>query len=212
MGRDRMKNYILVLKHDYPEPRIVTKYRAEEPKIWPGLWGTGITVELPESVDPDCVTIVHAPDQSPEIYYTNGELIVSEQPLIPDPNYVAELIVDPSWEFINGMYVKDGVEIEEAPMIASTEPAPLIPDPSFTIVSFLQEVGDGFFVSESQELKDQKAAKIAKEAQEKINAEARAFLAASDYIVIRAMERGQPLSAEFKAERDAARDRVVDVD
>lgn len=39
--------------------------------------------------------------------------------------------------------------------------------------------------------------------------EALAFLAATDYIVIRAMERGEALSAEFKAERDAARLKVI---
>jgi len=36
-----------------------------------------------------------------------------------------------------------------------------------------------------------------------------AYLAATDYIVIRAMERGEALSAEFKAERDAARLKVL---
>jgi hypothetical protein len=49
----------------------------------------------------------------------------------------------------------------------------------------------------------------AKIAQEKINAEALAFLAATDWMVIRAMERGEELSPEFKAERQAARDRIV---
>ena len=36
-----------------------------------------------------------------------------------------------------------------------------------------------------------------------------AYLAATDYIVIRAMERGEALSAGFKAERDAARLKVI---
>ena len=45
--------------------------------------------------------------------------------------------------------------------------------------------------------------------QEKINAEALAYLAATDYIVTRAVERGEELSPEFKAERQAARDRIV---
>ena len=49
----------------------------------------------------------------------------------------------------------------------------------------------------------------AKLEQERINAEALAFLAATDYIVIRAAERGEELSPEFKAERQAARDRIV---
>ena len=41
------------------------------------------------------------------------------------------------------------------------------------------------------------------------SAAALAYLAATDYIVIRAMERGEALSAEFKAERDAARLKVI---
>lgn len=49
----------------------------------------------------------------------------------------------------------------------------------------------------------------AKLEQEKINAEALAFLNATDWMVIRAMEKGEELSPEFKAERQAARDRIV---
>lgn len=45
--------------------------------------------------------------------------------------------------------------------------------------------------------------------QEKINAEAQAFLNATDWMVIRAMEKGEQLSPELKAERQAARDRIV---
>lgn len=45
--------------------------------------------------------------------------------------------------------------------------------------------------------------------QEKINAEALAFLAATDYVVIRAVEKGEEVSQELKAERQAARDRIV---
>jgi hypothetical protein len=45
--------------------------------------------------------------------------------------------------------------------------------------------------------------------QEKINAEAQAFLDSTDWMVIRAMERGEELSPEFKAERQAARDRII---
>ena len=48
-----------------------------------------------------------------------------------------------------------------------------------------------------------------KQNQEKINAEALAFLAATDWMVVRAVERGEELSPEFKAERQAARDRIV---
>jgi hypothetical protein len=49
----------------------------------------------------------------------------------------------------------------------------------------------------------------AKLAQEKINVEAQAFLDATDWMVIRAMEKGEELSLELKAERQAARDRIV---
>lgn len=49
----------------------------------------------------------------------------------------------------------------------------------------------------------------AKMEQEKINEEALAFLAATDWMVIRAMERGEEISPELKAERQAARDRIV---
>ena len=45
--------------------------------------------------------------------------------------------------------------------------------------------------------------------QEAINAEALAFLASTDWMVTRAMERGEELSAEFKAEREEARARIV---
>lgn len=45
--------------------------------------------------------------------------------------------------------------------------------------------------------------------QEKINSEAQAFLDSTDWMVIRALEKGIELSPEFKAERQAARDRIV---
>lgn len=46
-------------------------------------------------------------------------------------------------------------------------------------------------------------------AQEAESAAALAYLAATDYIVVRAAERGESLSAEFRAERDAARLKVI---
>lgn len=49
----------------------------------------------------------------------------------------------------------------------------------------------------------------AKLAQERINAEAQKFLDSTDWIVIRALEKGLELSPELKAERQAARDRIV---
>jgi hypothetical protein len=49
----------------------------------------------------------------------------------------------------------------------------------------------------------------AKLSQDAINAEAQAFLSATDWMVIRAAERGEELSPEFRAERQAARQRIV---
>jgi len=46
-------------------------------------------------------------------------------------------------------------------------------------------------------------------AQEEVNAEAQAFLDSTDWMVIRAAERGEELSPEFKAERQAARNRII---
>ena len=45
--------------------------------------------------------------------------------------------------------------------------------------------------------------------QAKTNSEALDFLKSTDWMVIRAAERGEELSPEFKAERQAARDRIV---
>lgn len=46
-------------------------------------------------------------------------------------------------------------------------------------------------------------------AQEKINAEALAYLSATDFYIIRELDNGIPCPAEIKAERQAARDRIV---
>jgi hypothetical protein len=45
--------------------------------------------------------------------------------------------------------------------------------------------------------------------QEKINVAAQAFLDATDWMVIRAVEKNEEISPELKAERQAARDRIV---
>ena len=47
------------------------------------------------------------------------------------------------------------------------------------------------------------------QSQQAINVEAQAFLDSTDWMVIRAMEKGIELSPELKAERQAARDRIV---
>lgn len=49
----------------------------------------------------------------------------------------------------------------------------------------------------------------AKLEQEKINAEALAFLAATDFYIIRELDNGTPCPPEIKAERQAARDKIV---
>lgn len=46
-------------------------------------------------------------------------------------------------------------------------------------------------------------------AQQAINAEAQAFLDATDWIIIKSLEKGIEISPELKAERQAARDRIV---
>lgn len=45
--------------------------------------------------------------------------------------------------------------------------------------------------------------------QRQINLEAQMYLNSTDWVVIRAMEKGEELSPEFKAERQAARDRII---
>lgn len=47
------------------------------------------------------------------------------------------------------------------------------------------------------------------QSQQVINEEAQKFLDSTDWMVIRALEKGIELSLEFKAERQAARDRIV---
>lgn len=46
-------------------------------------------------------------------------------------------------------------------------------------------------------------------AQKQIEEQARAFLASTDWMVVRAMEKGETLSAEFLAQRQAARNSIV---
>lgn len=46
-------------------------------------------------------------------------------------------------------------------------------------------------------------------AQQAINAEALAFLAATDYLIIREMDSGVPCPVEIKAQRQAARERII---
>ena len=46
-------------------------------------------------------------------------------------------------------------------------------------------------------------------AQEAVNAEALAYLASTDWLIIREVDAGTPCPAEIKAERAAARSRII---
>lgn len=90
---------------------------------------------------------------------------------------------------------------EITPALYDTDPDGVITPAVYETVTTLVYVGDY-----TVEIIDDSAQK----AQELINSEAKTFLAATDYIVIRASERGESLSSEFKAEREAARARIVE--
>jgi hypothetical protein len=95
-------------------------------------------------------------------------------------------------------YNEYGEEIDPAMYI--TNPDGLISAAVYETVTSLVYAGDY-----TVEIVDDSAQK----AQEAVNSEALSFLAQTDWLVIRAMERGEELSSEFKAERDAARARIV---
>lgn len=57
---------------------------------------------------------------------------------------------------------------------------------------------------------EQKAAEAAHAEQQRINAEARAYLAFTDWYVTRWRETGQEVPPDIATERQAARDRVID--
>lgn len=59
---------------------------------------------------------------------------------------------------------------------------------------------------------EQKSAAAARAEQERINAEARAYLASTDWYVTRWRETGQPVPDDVLEARQAARDRVIDID
>ncbi|MEQ4617651.1 MAG: hypothetical protein ABN482_06345 [Corticimicrobacter sp.] len=59
---------------------------------------------------------------------------------------------------------------------------------------------------------EQKAAESARIEQQRINAEARAYLASTDWYVTRWRETGQEVPPDIATERQAARDRVIDID
>jgi len=57
---------------------------------------------------------------------------------------------------------------------------------------------------------EQIATEKAKQEQEKVNAEARRYLAETDWYVVRHQESGTEVPADILAERQAARNRVVE--
>lgn len=96
-------------------------------------------------------------------------------------------------------YNEYGEEI--TPALYNTDPDGVITPAIYETVTTLVYAGDY-----TVEIIDDSVQK----AQEQTNLEAKSFLAETDWIVIRAMERGEQLSSEFKAERDAARARIVE--
>ncbi|MEQ4616715.1 MAG: hypothetical protein ABN482_01565 [Corticimicrobacter sp.] len=58
---------------------------------------------------------------------------------------------------------------------------------------------------------EQKAAESAHAEQQRINAEARAYLSSTDWYVTRRRETGQDVPPDIAAKRQAARDRVIDI-
>jgi hypothetical protein len=124
----------------------------------------------------------------------NEEVIVEEQGEIPAP-----LILEVDAALLVGEFLKDKDVSDED---------------SLNLELFLKGDLSGWRFKNvpaptMEELKALESAVNSKLDQEKVNAEAQAFLDASDWMVVRAMEKGEELSAEFKAERQAARDKIV---
>jgi hypothetical protein len=88
-------------------------------------------------------------------------------------------------------------QVEVSPAVIDEEGNELSP-----AVTEMQEVHISGYVVEIEDVS-------AKLEQEQINKEAQAFLDSTDWMVIRAAERGEELSPEFKAERQAARNRII---
>lgn len=57
---------------------------------------------------------------------------------------------------------------------------------------------------------EQKAEEQAKAEQEELNREARAYLASTDWYVVRQQETGQPVPSDVQAMRSAARAQVIE--
>jgi hypothetical protein len=111
-----------------------------------------------------------------------------------------------------------------APIVFDVDPALLVgeflkdkdvsDEDSLNLDLFLKGNADGWRFKNIpapslEELKALEAQVSQKQSQEAVNAQALAFLAATDYVVIRAMEKGEEISPELKAERQAARDSIV---
>jgi flagellar biosynthesis/type III secretory pathway protein FliH len=93
-----------------------------------------------------------------DAYWTNGELMLAEAPMIEDPEWEAPeapLIADPNWEAVEG---------EEAPMIPDPEwempSAPMIVDPAFTFVEAVEAIPKTYTLVEDAELLAQKQIKL----------------------------------------------------
>ena len=135
-------------------------------------------------------------------------------------------IIDAEFEIVPN----EAVETQEqepqapAPIVFEVDPALLVgeflkdkdvsDDDSLNLELFLKGNADGWRFKNVpapslEELKALEPQVSQKQSQEAVNAQALAFLAATDYVVIRAMEKGEEISPELKAERQAARDSIV---
>jgi hypothetical protein len=119
--------------------------------------------------------------------YQDQEILISEEVRGPAQVLVSEAVFD-----------QYGEEIE--PATYTIDPDGIIETAVYETQSILVQEAD--YVVEILDISAQVE-------QEAVNIQAQAFLDATDYIVIRALERGEELSAEFKAERDAARLSIV---
>ena len=163
---------------------------------------------------------------SNEIIDTELETLPSEpQEIVQEPALSEETPTEESTP------AQEEALVEQIPAPAPIEPIIFNVDPALLIGELLKdkEVSDDdslnlelFLKGDSsgwrfknisapslEELKALEPQVSSAQSQQVINEEARAFLDSTDWMVIRAMEKGLELSPEFKAERQAARDRIV---
>ena len=100
----------------------------------------------------------------------------------------------------------DGVRYPSYPLHLLTEiPDPQPPEDYSEETYYRTEQGEAPYVVYTKKSDEQ----IAQIQQAKVNAQSLAYLASTDWMVIRAAEGGTPLSEEVKVARQAARDAIV---